>query len=1124
MKLFILISVLCCSVTSIAQTVSSEFYRSKTLKTRYHIRQKDTFLIERFRLNGTLETQTWHNDSIYYFDNQGFIDEKHFVHKERPELDEVFTPIFDLAKKGRGQKRHGSYPPMLVDSLCQYEKGQLQSYAYCLGDSGFVHHRLTSKTTDLLRLLSPERVYVRRGGTLDYAEIVLDTALHQCEVQIFKAGKRVEQTICKDISPIDYLEDLLARRFDAFGEIHLPKPFDANRVKLFKDNGLCLYGFEDMKGKVVIAPQYENITKVDHGEETYYIVQKEKYQLLNEYGKLVSTQEWDYLAVSEGQDKQQILRYKQGKTSGIMDFQGKINFKFDCQEVYYYNSNLYEIKINEKYGLADHTGRVLIPPHYAYFPKKDWKTQNVLYAVDSTTPFTNKTALIDTQDRMLIPFFWGDLKEITTDIFEIEPKKAPKRLFKSSKGWIWDDIATYKSDENGYFRLLSPKTHKWGLAYKDTLLLPFEYDTLVERHRVLRSESDGQEQWENLPYIATKQGKYGLFDPNLKKWVMPLQYDGLQEFINDTLFAILVQNKWSIVNQQQQKVLKTQFDQIGWSIESDKYDTYCLDFGILKDTILFYNKESFPMTTALEDVSWHWAYSRSDSKRPVIIQGFVFGRKPMYFNDLGKVIIDAGYTKVTWHGSKNRIAIATKSNGQQVLIDETGKQQPLSNRYRIISVAPEPELLIVQDTVSKLYGSISMQNKIILPCQYTVIQSLDDHQVIWARKRPLPNPVSGQPLHSDPYEQQLNGGWLAYDKNGKLLISKELEYAFRWEDSLGVGRIGNKQGVWDANGREIIPPHYDWIWYDDRSQMFHLFQKVAEKKYQVGFANAAGQIIIDAILTDMSYFDNDFAVVRVGNDLGIVDKKGKYWLKPTQNILMDSVNWAKKLLMFQPEDEEEGNRRIDYLFSQIGNSKIQAFKQIIFQLSAEQQTDIWNLLLSKRMDNYFLDANEMKRNISRNDLFFNQLTHQRFEVVGALAHDKCTTFDLQVEQDRVHLGRHLWTDYHKPFYVTQQFETYLFKDGQWQQLQLDDFLNLNADNIAGLNRLIQQKVSQLRDIELQCSDVNAYIQIIKNQCFIHKDGIECFMKGRQIGDTNYVQYKTVSIWLDAELLKPFLRK
>jgi hypothetical protein len=309
----------------------------------------------------------------------------------------------------------------------------------------------------------------------------------------------------------------------------------------------------------------------------------------------------------------------------------------------------------------------------------------------------------------------------------------------------------------------------------------------------------------------------------------------------------------------------------------------------------------------------------------------------------------------------------------------------------------------------------------------------------------------------------------------------------------------------------IIPPVYDLIVQSIAKKFFYLFRRVRENEYRIGFANTAGQIIIDANLMNMSLFSGDYALVQVGDAIGLINQFGQFVIAPSPNHLRNSaLNWVEKMdILNELNDTWIGNEQMDRFFSESFFDFKDTLKQSLFKLDSTMRTAILNLLGTAISSKSLIFSNTHRSPFTTLYNLHNVYSSEyRFE-------DLCETIEtnrlyapirfehVEIKANRVHLiinALHL-----------RQYYTYERVGTVWQQLFLKDFVDLKASNRAGLNALIQQQLEQLKFVPLDCSDPSQLIDLMEHHCYIQEDGIQCFMKNNH------------SIKLTWERLRPFLK-
>jgi hypothetical protein len=83
-------------------------------------------------------------------------------------------------------------------------------------------------------------------------------------------------------------------------------------------------------------------------------------------------------------------------------------------------------------------------------------------------------------------------------------------------------------------------------------------------------------------------------------------------------------------------------------------------------------------------------------------------------------------------------------------------------------------------------------------------------------------------------------------------------------------------------------------------------------------------------------------------------------------------------------------------------------------------------------------------------------------------------------------------------------------------------LNLSTDNAFKINQLIIDKIKDLKDANLDCSNSSAYFEQVKDRFYIFPDGLKFFLSTEWYH--RYFRSDTVEILLTWDELKPYLKK
>jgi hypothetical protein len=1078
----------CSSLRAVAQTTEHTIVQ-------YHVRQKDTFLIENYALNGRLKSRIWHQDSIYQFDNQSFMHKKCFFHTPKIKMEQ--GTVDEMLQ------RNMYYLNEVADSICSYyPNGERAFYAFYTKNS-FVHHAFypngTHERTYKAQWITPI-LYSIRDSTTDIekkthvSENWWNTA-NQTSIEndsynglLYAQNEYSNDVRFKNTREYGAIEPTLlqSKRWDTLGKLTYSWKPDSNHVKPFKNHQLCLYGFMDSREKVIIPPQYESVTTMKYLNSTFYIVQNQKAGVLDEWGKTVLPQQWDDLEIDNESWGASWFKCQQKGLSGIVNLKGEYILKPDYQEIRRLPKNLFLVKTHTGYGVVDMQQKVILPPKYH---KLDFAFEGGYYKVTDTA---QQISLIHQSGRVLIPPFLGSMFSNSRDsCFYVERAGSSQyQIFNIQKGWLWDSLDWGDSRLRGAeYTLL--RRQKWGLAVGSTLLLPFEYDTLT----VLRS--DGL----MAPFICARNKKWGVFDPSARQWTIPLKYDSLYAFVGDTVLAARLDKSWYLVNLRGERLFTDTIEAIG-QLLCTNYDyngkQLTMIFGFIKrkNHLFFYLDESFPRKIS---PTISCAFKRETDSIGSIYMMDDSTYKTLYINHLGFILIPENYTNIVWTGDS---LLATNPAGQRILIDKWSNQRFWIDQNRLVKDYPNQNLKIFQDLNTNLYGATNSDGKRVFPFRYTAIQPAKNEPVLWAQKRVESYDSFSQAaldslqIPDDPRPYFAGKAWRMFDTLGKLLIINGFEHPFEFHNGLGVGQTEGKYGVWNTRGQMVIPPAYDLIVRSIAKKFFYLFRRVRENEYRIGFANVAGQIIIDANLMNMSFFSGDYALVQVGDEIGLINQFGQSVIAPSQHDLRNSaLNWVEKMDIFNElHDEWRWRADEDLFFSESLFDFKADFKQSLFQLDSATRTAILNLLGTFVVSDCLIFSNPRQSPFKRLYNLHNDYSeaYSHFEDLSKTTKQSQLSMPIRFEHVAIHGNRvHLTTT----SWNLRQYYTYERVGTLWKQLFLKDFVDLKASNRTGLNALIQQQLEQLKFVPLDCSDPSKWINLMEHQSYIQSDGIQCFMRG-----------------------------
>jgi hypothetical protein len=73
------------------------------------------------------------------------------------------------------------------------------------------------------------------------------------------------------------------------------------------------------------------------------------------------------------------------------------------------------------------------------------------------------------------------------------------------------------------------------------------------------------------------------------------------------------------------------------------------------------------------------------------------------------------------------------------------------------------------------------------------------------------------------------------------------------------------------------------------------------------------------------------------------------------------------------------------------------------------------------------------------------------------------------------------------------FHNFYRKNNRWEDLNINDLLQIQGEKRWLINDLITRKVKALKDVEIDCSDAAAFITKAENQWMLTSEGVDfCF--------------------------------
>jgi WG containing repeat len=555
----------------VAQTIITENYEHGSPKIRYHIRKNDTFCREHLLENGSRQATFWQDSTHYFHPNQKIAKK---TYGENPILptwlwiasnkNEVET--FDALKP---ISTHSFYPDGKLQETIIWEHDDLVTQLTYLPSGKLFqtcnYHKLNNHVFNYFEIKEKEMLHFKT-----------DTASKIQERFGYRNGQLVHYEIYHwDANIEPRLFEVRKLVLMEGNKVDFSWQTDTAKWKLYRSQTTNLYGFRNGHGDWVVPPKYDFATRFNIA---YFIVNENgKYGILNEYGKIIVPIEWDFLESFElnhrpsyellppakpfpmpifpyaalKPDRTAQLYFRKGNLYGVIDWLGNIILQPVYEEIRQCYNDLYEVKINQKWGIVDKNGNTVVAPHYKAVDFTAFKdlfiTTDIAAApADSTHPEERlRFGLANAQNKILLPAQFAAIRvenvgERCFQVYSFQ-KEDELGLFHAEKGWLLDTNHRCQVEPRWVptrykllFQVDAAKPKQYGLwdAATSTLLLPFEYESITYFTKTvynpkLRHQSPDDVYSKELFLHCVKQGKHGVFDPQRKKWLIPLRYEAI---------------------------------------------------------------------------------------------------------------------------------------------------------------------------------------------------------------------------------------------------------------------------------------------------------------------------------------------------------------------------------------------------------------------------------------------------------------------------------------------------------------------------------------------------------------------------------------------------------------------
>jgi WG containing repeat len=733
------------------------------------------------------------------------------------------------------------------------------------------------------------------------------------------------------------------------------------------------------------------------------------------------------------------------------------------------------------------------------------------------------------------------ITHIDSSLFVVSVAKKKKNLWAydsrtgifnaRTKKWLLDTtdflVKQTEYQNRPFFIIYHIPTNKYGIMdTKGQYLLPLTYDSVDILHY-----------WLYNTVLIKKGNKYQLASiDNGKITIQKEQYEHISPVIyhmsssnnyvvnaKGALYLAKKNNKWGLLDKAS-KVLKP-FIYDYASIKQD-YEPNIL---LVKNN----QTEHYDLSSLPNELGDYPDFSRyRNTPNEVRCFPVVDTSKNVFFiNSSGKVVIPPQYKRIYNSYIDELVFLQDDQKKKKFVFQSTGKLVDFPFDYNIEWASPKSPIMIVKDSGSVSYGVVTTDGKRIVPCNNYSVAIGDVETATFFVKKDSPSikknytnfglqiPSEGIDKDSLMVEDQ---NWMMYDKYGKTLSDKAFRFPINFEQGVGMGMKEDAFSLYRTEGSALTingVQNFNNIRRDIGYQGYALFYNQGLTP-QLLLTKLDGEVLMESGRYDgMSKFYGKYALVSKVGKIGLIDSLGKEIITPQDLMastqpLMDSLSAVNRLI-YANRRKENG-----YLYYSGGDFRKMPVDYSFYDkeyhpdslpISPQQRAYVWNLMLQKALHLTMMTASDVKiqrADIKRNAEFLGfkyvRNSDKYTEPKRVMVSDTTIAFALSDNIDNFEYK-------YKTF-----FYNFYYRNNRWEELFINDLLQIQGEKRWQMNELIIQKVKALKDKQIDCSNVSAFITAVENRWMLTKEGIDfCF------DSTNDQGHVIVSFtWAE---LAPFLK-
>jgi hypothetical protein len=871
------------------------------------------------------------------------------------------------------------------------------------------------------------------------------------------------------------------------------------------------YGVMNEKGILVMPPQYLPIKSYYIKDGVFFEFQEfigdslVRTGFLNREGKAIFNASIKNTHYSQFEDYFQINAFEGGYNMSINRHTNFLNTEgLNAAQINDYLEN-------NTVGLGKSADKIVLPlkfssiehvPNTSLFVATILKTnpKNItLYCQEGIFDVHRQKWLVDTTNFMVE-------NKIGTDcaFFSVKNIATQKYAIMDTTGkyivsFSYDSIGVSDQKQGLFWVKKGGKYQILNIKNGKVLVGSTQYDFLTP----INFPMYGQSGVEIISYfIARRKDKWGVIDIN-EKVIKPFDSDYASFKVNESNVVVLVKNNRAA----------------SYDLASLPNETYSLRNPAMSLFSGQFNKKinSYPLV---------------DNKERVF-----------FANDTGKVVIPPQYKPLLEDFNTDFLLVEDREKRKKIIYLESEQVFDYPFNYRISFAPSNCRVIIVGDTIVNTYGVVSTAGKVLVPCiNYGVAIGDADNSIFFVKRDTFAVPdsfytdtkLTMRLMEKDTLSLEDND-WLMYNGDGKIVSNTPFRFPIVFHKGVGIGMQKESFHLYKTDGTVLTPfnknkenskklaPNtegsdlgYTTIWRDETFGHYALFRNQGLTPTMT-LTKENGEILVESGRFDgISKFYGKYALVTAAGKVGLIDTFGTTIIEPKdlrtyEGQFMDSLD----ILNVQIREENKKN-----MYSVYQGSVKQPYEfnynaiwhPDSLNITPAQRRILWNLLLEKSLHLTIVNASDThipRTQLKAANYYFSNMSKSKTDVQLSLnsivVTEKTMAFSSR-KNDYSAINNH-------------QFYNFYRRDNRWEELQINDLLQVQGEKRWLLNDLITKKVKALKDQQIDCSNASAFIAQVENKFMLTQEGVDfCF---NSTGNIYAGEFVNVSFtWAE---LTPFLK-